>query len=217
MDTFHGAWGFQGWQWMFVLEAIPSVILGVVTLVYLRDGIRDAHWLTDAEKTMLEAEIAKENAAKTESPAHLRDVLTNARVWLMCFIYFCFVLGQYGLNFWLPTLVKATGVQGNFNVGLLSAIPYIVTFVAMIALGRSSDAMRERRWHLVVPALVGAVGFVFTTMTSDTTLAIGALSLAAAGVLSCAPPFWALPTSFLSGVGAAAGIAWINSVGNLAG
>ena len=136
----------------------------------------------------------------------------------MCLIYFCFVMGQYGLTFWMPTLVKATGVKGNFSIGLLSAIPFACAIVAMNVLGRSADRQRERRWHLVVPALLGAVGFVVAaSFVQNTWVSIAALSLAAAGVLSCAPLFWSLPTSFLSGAAAAVGIAAINSVGNLAG
>jgi nitrate/nitrite transporter NarK len=135
----------------------------------------------------------------------------------MSLIYFAFVTGQYGLTFWMPTLVKATGVQGNLNIGLISAIPFLFAAVVMVILGRNADRMRERRWHLIGPALCGAVGFVVAATATDTTLAIAFLSVAAAGVLTCAPLFWSLPTAFLSGAGAAAGIALINSVGNLAG
>lgn len=217
MDAFSGAFGMNGWKWMFLIEAVPAIILGVITFLYLDDRIADAKWLSSDEKKLLQAEIDQENANKRESPSHFAEVLRNGRVWLMCLIYFCFVIGQYGLTFWMPTLVKATGVTTNFKVGLISAIPYIVTFIVMIALGRSSDHYRERRWHLVIPAVIAAGGFVASTMTSDTTLAIAALSFAAAGAISCAPLFWSLPCSFLAGAGAAAGIAWINSVGNLAG
>jgi nitrate/nitrite transporter NarK len=144
-------------------------------------------------------------------------MLKNGWIWLMCLIYFSVVLGQYGLTFWMPTLVKSAGIVGNFNIGLVSAIPYVCTFIAMLALGRSSDRLRERRWHLAVPALVGAVGLIGATIAPNAALAIASLSIAAAGVISCAPLFWSLPTATLTGIGAAAGIAWINSVGNLAG
>jgi nitrate/nitrite transporter NarK len=189
----------------------------VATFFYLDDTIGHAKWLTREEKKLLAANIDAENRTKSSSPHSITGTLTDPRVWLMCLIYFCFVLGQYGLNFWMPTLVKATGVTGNLNIGLISAIPYICTFVAMLALGRSSDRFRERRWHLVVPAVIAAGGFIAATMATSTTLAIVCLSLAAAGAISCAPLFWSLPTAFLAGTGAAAGIAWINSVGNLAG
>ncbi|RWX04248.1 MFS transporter [Rhizobium leguminosarum] len=217
MDSFHGTHGLSGWQWMFLIEAIPAILFGVATFFYLDDTIQGAKWLNDEEKGVLTANIEAENRAKTASPHSIGATLTDSRVWLMCLIYFCFVLGQYGLNFWMPTIVKASGVSGNLNIGLISAIPYICTFVAMLALGRSADRLRERRWHLVVPALIAAGGFVAATMATSTTVSIVCLSLAAAGAISCAPLFWSLPTAFLAGTGAAAGIAWINSVGNLAG
>ncbi|MCG5477079.1 MAG: MFS transporter [Sinorhizobium fredii] len=217
MDSFHGTHGLSGWQWMFLIEAIPAIIFGIATFFYLDDTIGHAKWLTKEEKKVLAANIDAENRTKSSSPHSITGTLTDRRVWLMCLIYFCFVLGQYGLNFWMPTLVKATGVTGNLNIGLISAIPYICTFVAMLALGRSSDRFRERRWHLVVPAVIAAGGFIAATMATSTSLAIVCLSLAAAGAISCAPLFWSLPTAFLAGTGAAAGIAWINSVGNLAG
>lgn len=217
MDTFHTFHGMQGWQWMFLIEAVPAVILGLFILSYLDNRIEDAKWLDAGEKKLLLANMEAENKAKVTSPDSLASTLRDGRVWLMSLIYFCFVLGQYGLNFWMPTLVKASGVVGNFNVGLVSAIPYICTFIAMMVLGRSADHFRERRWHLVVPAIVACIGFIAATVAPSIPLAIAALSLAAAGVISCAPLFWSLPTSFLAGAGAAAGIAWINSVGNLAG
>ncbi|MBB2750570.1 UNVERIFIED_ORG: D-galactonate transporter [Rhizobium aethiopicum] len=217
MDSFHGTHGLSGWQWMFLIEAIPAILFGIATFFYLDDTIEDAKWLNDEEKRVLAANIEAENRAKASSPHSIAATLSDRRVWLMCLIYFCFVLGQYGLNFWMPSIVKASGVSGNLNIGLISAIPYICTFIAMLALGRSADRMRERRWHLVVPAVIAAGGFVAATLATSTTVSIACLSLAAAGAISCAPLFWSLPTAFLAGTGAAAGIAWINSVGNLAG
>ncbi|HBF28677.1 MFS transporter, partial [Rhizobium sp.] len=206
-----------GWQWMFLIEAIPAVILGIVVLFYLDDTIAKAKWLTEGEKSVLLTNMEEESRFKTSSPHNIGATLRDGRVWLMCLIYFCYVVGQYGLNFWMPTLVKATGVIGNLNIGVISAIPYICTFIVMLALGRSADHHRERRWHLVIPAVIAAGGFIASTVAPSTMLAIAALSVAAAGAISCAPLFWSLPTAFLAGTGAAAGIAWINSVGNLAG
>jgi D-galactonate transporter len=217
MDAFHGSSGMQGWQWMFILEAIPALLIGVLVLLYLKNGIRDAHWLTEPEKRLLEAEIRADHRG-TQSDHSLGAVFKSGRVWLMCLIYFAFVMGQYGLTFWMPTLIKATGVKGNLNIGLLSAIPFVCAVIAMNLFGRSADARRERRWHLVIPAMLGAAGFVVAaSFVDNTVVAVAALSLAAAGVLTCAPLFWSLPTSFLSGAAAAVGIAMINSVGNLAG
>ena len=217
MDSFQGSTGMHGWQWMFVIEAIPAVLIGLVTLVYLDNGITHAKWLSSAEKQLLQAAIAADEKGK-EQVHTFADIVSDKRVWLMCLIYFCFVMGQYGLTLWMPTLIKATGVTGNLHIGLLSAIPFGCAIVAMNLIGRSADARRERRWHLIVPALMGAVGFVGAALFADNTaISIAALSLAAAGVLTCAPLFWSLPTAFLSGAAAAVGIAAINSVGNLAG
>ncbi|MFJ3047451.1 MFS transporter [Herbaspirillum chlorophenolicum] len=217
MDAFHGSSGMQGWQWMFVIEAIPAVLIGLVTLFYLDNDVKSAKWLTDDEKKVLQADIDGDQKGK-ESGHSFGDIVKDARVWLMCLIYFSFVMGQYGLTLWMPTLVKATGVTGNLQIGLLSAIPFGCAIVAMNLIGRSADRKRERRWHLVVPAMMGCVGFIGAALFADNTvISIASLSLAAAGVLTCAPLFWSLPTSFLSGAAAAVGIAAINSVGNLAG
>ncbi|MBO9536521.1 MFS transporter [Herbaspirillum sp.] len=217
MDAFHQNGGLEGWQWMFLIEAIPAVLIGLVTLLYLDNDVKSAKWLSDDEKKMLQADIDGDQKGK-ESGHGFGAIVKDGRVWLMCLIYFAFVMGQYGLTLWMPTLVKATGVVGNLQIGLLSAIPFGCAIVAMNLIGRSADRMRERRWHLVVPAMMGCVGFIGAAMFADNTaISIAALSLAAAGVLTCAPLFWSLPTSFLSGAAAAVGIAAINSVGNLAG
>ncbi|KAB1073670.1 MFS transporter [Methylobacterium planeticum] len=217
MDAFNGAHGLAGWQWMFLIEAVPAVLVGVAVYLYLDNRASEAKWLTDAEKAVIERDIAQDNTGKDNSPHSIATVFRDPRVWFMSLIYFAFVTGQYGLTFWMPTLVKATGVQGNFNIGLISAIPFLFAAVVMVILGRNADRMRERRWHLIGPALCGAVGFIVAATATDTTIAIAFLSVAAAGVLTCAPLFWSLPTAFLAGTGAAAGIALINSVGNLAG
>jgi D-galactonate transporter len=217
MQNFHGASDWHGWQWMFLIEAIPAVLVGIAVLFVLDNSIRKAKWLSEAEKDYLEAEIRADQQHK-ESPKSIAGVFKDIRVWHMCLVYFCIVMGQYGLTFWLPTLVKASGVVGDFKIGLISAIPFVCAVFAMILIGRSSDRLRERRWHLIVPALLAAVGFVVSAVAADNTvIAIIFLSLAAMGVLTCSPLFWSLPTAFLSGTAAAAGIAVINSVGNLAG
>ncbi|MFZ6772131.1 MFS transporter [Undibacterium sp. SXout7W] len=218
MESFAGVNGLTGWQWMFVIEAIPAIVLGLAVLIYLDDGIRSAKWLTTAEKDLLEQRIEQDAKSKVEHPS-LRAMFSDSRVWIMALIYFCCVMGQYGLTFWMPTLIKTAGIKGVLNIGLFTAIPYSAAVVAMLVLGRSSDKYLERRWHLVIPMLLGAVGLVGSALagTTNTGIAIMFLTIAAAGVLSSAPLFWSLPTSFLSGVAAAAGIAAINSIGNLAG
>lgn len=221
MDYANGAYGLAGWQWMFLIEAIPALLIGVATILYLDDKPSAAKWLSQEQKAIIERDINNDHQQKSslekKSPHSVAAVFKDVRIWGMCFIYFTFVTGQYGLTFWMPTLVKATGVKGNFNIGLISAIPFLFAAIVMVFIGRSADRMRERRWHLIVPATIGAIGFVVAATSTNTAVAIAFLSLAAGGVLTCAPLFWSMPTAFLTGTGAAAGIAVINSVGNLAG
>jgi D-galactonate transporter len=217
MDAAGGSAGWAGWQWMFVIEAVPAILVGLVVLLYLDNSVAKAKWLSDEEKAVIASAIVDDGKHKNES-APATSAFTDSRVWFMSLIYFCFVMGQYGLTFWMPTFVKSTGVKGNLAIGLLSAIPFLVAIVAMNLFGRSADKRRERRWHLVIPAMMGMVGFIVAaSYTQSTVVSLVFLSLAAAGVLTCAPLFWSLPTSFLGGAAAAAGIAVINSVGNLAG
>ncbi|MFE5009946.1 MFS transporter [Streptomyces sp. NPDC056696] len=217
MDVFEGAGGWNGWQWLFLIEALPAIAVGVVTLFYLDNSVRDAKWLSDDEKSVIERAIARDTKHHSEH-GKTWDAFRDPKVWLMCLIYFFFVMGQYALTFWMPTFVESTGIKGGFAIGALSAVPYLAALVAMNLFGRSADKRRERRWHLVIPSLMGAVGFsLAASWTGSTALSLVALSIAAAGVLTCAPLFWSLPTAFLSGTAAAAGLAVINSVGNLAG
>lgn len=216
MTGMAGVNGWAGWQWLFLLEGMPSVILGVAVLFVLDDSIRGAKWLTTAEKDLLESRIA----ADQKGQAHLSvgQTLRDPRVLMLSGLYFCFIMGLYGVSFWLPQLIKGMGVTDLNSIGLLSAIPYGVAAVAMVLVGRSSDALQERRLHLVVPALLGAAGLALAgAYGSQPLLGMLALTLGTAGVLSVLPVFWTLPTALLGGAGAAAGIALINSVGNLAG
>ena len=216
MQASNGSHGLYNWQWLFLLEAIPSAILGVATLFMLPNGIRSARWLNPKEQSLLEANIARDGAQGGE--ASFMSVLTNGRVWLLAAIYFCCMMGLYGVSFYLPTLVKATGVKNTFDVGLLTAIPYAVAIVSMIFVARSSDRRHERRWHLALASLAAASGlFASTLYAGDLSLVVVTLSVGTAGVLSMMPVFWTYPSNVLSGTAAAAGIAMINSIGNLAG
>ncbi|WP_405475741.1 MFS transporter [Streptomyces sp. NBC_00009] len=217
MDVFEGTGGWNGWQWLFLIEALPAIAVGVMTLFYLDNSVRDAKWLSDDDKSVIERALAQDTQHHSKH-GKTWDAFRDPKVWLMCLIYFFFVMGQYALTFWMPTFVESTGVTGGFAIGALSAVPYLAALVAMNLFGRSADKRRERRWHLVFPSLMGAVGFsLAASWTGSTALSLLALSIAAAGVLTCAPLFWSLPTAFLSGTAAAAGLAVINSVGNLAG
>lgn len=216
MGALAGQWGLKGWQWLFLLEGLPSVLVGVWTLFYLDDGIRSATWLGEADKLALEREIAADGRGK--AGLSLGQVFGSGAVWLLALVYFLFVMGLYGVSFWLPQLVKNSGVKDVFDIGLLTAVPYVVAAVAMVLVARHSDRSGERRWHAAGAALAGALGLVAATVYSDNTaLALAALSVATAGILSTFPLFWSLPTALLGGAAAAAGIALINSVGNLAG
>jgi nitrate/nitrite transporter NarK len=202
----------------FVLEAVPAIVLAVVVFFCLDDGIKHAKWLDDKEKALLVANIAADQHEKVDHGS-FGAILKDGRLWLGIVVYFCIVMGQYGLTFFLPTLIKTAGIKGVLNIGLFTAIPYGAAVICMILIGRRSDKTRERRWHLVIPMYMGVVGLVGSALagTTNTEIAVAFLTLAAAGVLTATPLFWALPTSFLTGASAAAGIAAINSVGNLSG
>lgn len=216
LNALNGANGWSGWQWLFLLEAIPSLILGVVTMFLLHDSIGASKWLTEAEKKMLKENIAKDGSGKADHS--LAKVFGNSKVWLMAAIYFCCMMGLYGVSFYLPTLVKAAGVKDPLDVGLLTAIPYGCAVVAMLFNARSADRMRERRWHFAIASALGSLGLLLSTIYgSNVVIALAALSLGTAGLLSTMPVFWTYPSAILTGTAAAAGIAMINSIGNLAG
>ncbi|OZI34159.1 MFS transporter [Bordetella genomosp. 10] len=216
MHTFHGDHGMAGWQWLFLLEGIPSVIIGVIVLLWLDDRISHAKWLSDSEKAVLARNIEAEESRKEDPP--IREAMAKPRVWAMASIYFSFVMGLYGVGFWLPTLISNTGVKDPLAIGLLTAVPNLFAVVGMIIISRSSDRQRERRWHLAVPALIGAIGLVGSAIwAGNTWLAIVSLTLANIGICTVLPLFWSLPTAVLGGTAAAAAIALINSVSNLAG
>lgn len=216
MATTHGWHGYSAWQWLFLLEAVPSIIAGIAVLFYLQDKIDDAHWLSPADKETLKRNLANEtHQAEVHS---MFGAFRNRRVWVMCAGYFGFMMGLYGISFWLPSLIKSSGIQSAPTVALLTTIPYACATLAMVLTGRSADKHRERRWHAAVPALLGGLGLVLSTLTvGNPMVALIFLSLATMGIITGLCQFWCLPPAFLSGVAAAAGIAMINSVGNLAG
>ena len=216
LHTFSGATGFAGWQWLFFLEGIPSILVGIAAFFVLTDGIDKAKWLTSEERTLLSEQIRAD--AAHHAPHSMRQIFTNGRVWLLTGIYFCMICGFYTVGFWLPTLISSTGVTDPLMIGLLTAIPYGAAMLTMWLVSRNADRTRERRLHLVFVALLGSVGLVASAVFGhQPVLAMIALTVAAMGGLSTLPMFWSLPTAFLGGAAAAAGIALINSVGNLAG
>ncbi|CQJ65993.1 putative membrane transport protein [Yersinia intermedia] len=216
MGAFNGLHGFAGWQWMFILEGIPSVLIGILVIFKLTDRISHAKWLTDEEKKILQANIDSDTQHHVHSS--LKEIFLQPRVWLLTLIYFCLIAGFYTIGFWLPTLIKDSGVKDVLSIGLLSAIPYGAAALTMIVVSRSADRWRERRWHLALTATLGGIGMIISASFSDNiVIAMMGLTLGAMGALSTLPLFWSLPTAFLGGTAAAAGIALINSWGNLAG
>ena len=216
MHAFHGVGDLAGWKWLFLIEALPSLFLGVAILFYLDNGIDQAHWLTDAEKALLRRNIEGDNAQKMEHMS-IRSFMSDRRLWLMAGIYFCVVLGQYGLTFWLPTIIRKAGVADPLWVGIYTALPYLCAIVALPLVGMSADRRRERRFHLIVPMVTAAAGFAILPMLGSVSASLVCLCIAAAGILASSSQFWALPTALLGGMSAAAGIAAVNCVANLAG
>ncbi len=208
--------GLHGWQWMFLLEAIPSVLIGVVVYFYLDDRITSAKWLKDEERDLLQKRIEEEESDKEHVP--MMQVFKSGLMWTMSAIYFTMAMSLYGVSFWLPTIIKGMGVTDNLEIGMLSSLPWIAAVFSMLLFARSADKMRERRWHVVVPMLMGSTGLILSVLlSSNHYLSFAALILACMGIVSAIPLFWSLPTAFLVGAGAAAGIAAINSIANLAG
>ncbi|MBN3725117.1 MFS transporter [Burkholderia sp. Ac-20379] len=216
MHAFGGVAGHAGWQWLFVIEALPAAVLGVAVYCFLDDRVQDARWLGDAEKSHILSEIQNDKSVATHGS--VKAVFASGRVWLLCLILFGIIMGSYAIGFWQPTIIKSSGINDPLTVGLLTIIPYTAALFAMLIVGRHADRTRERRWHVSAPALLAAAGFCLCAFSGNQLLpAMIGLTLAAVGVISALPMFWALPTSFLGGTGAAAGIALINSTGNLAG
>jgi D-galactonate transporter len=217
MQSFQGVGHLAGWQWLFLIEALPAIVMGVVLFYCIDNRIRDARWLREDEKQMLERSIAVESEHKHELSSFL-SVLLNGRVWLLGSITFTSVMGLYGIGFWLPSIIKAQGVERPLQIGLLTMIPYGAAIVAMFFVSRSSDRTGERRWHLALSTAVGGLGLILSTLhAGNTALSLAGLTIATVGIITSQPLFWNLPTAFLGGSAAAAAFALINVGGNLAG
>ena len=212
-----GVMGLQGWQWLFIVEGIPSLLLGIVTWFYLTDRPEHATWLSPQQKAWLASKLAAETAAK--QAAHhmtLTEALSSSKVIVLSLIYFGFVAALYGMQFWLPQIVKAFGLT-NVQTGFVTAIPYLFGTVAMILWARHSDATRERVFHVGAPLILIAVALAASSTITTPIITMVVLTVAAIGVFCTFAVFWTLPTAWLSGTAAAGGIALINSIGNLAG
>ncbi|MFE1599263.1 MFS transporter [Methylobacterium sp. ID0610] len=212
-----GILGLKGWQWMFIIEAIPAVVLGVVVLFYMTDRPEKAKWLPDDQRDWLVAQMSEERALKQPTAKHgLVSGLADIRVLALALVYFGTSAGLYTLGIWAPQIIKSFGLS-TMTVGLLNAVPPTIAVIAMIWWARHSDRTGERTWHVVIACLAAAVGLVLAGGASSVAAVIAALSLVNVGISAAKPPLWAMPTMFLSGSAAAVGIATINSVGNLGG
>lgn len=212
----HGLMGLAGWQWMFLIEAVPAIILGVVVLFYLTDRPEKANWLSDEERNWLVKTMEQEQAGKPKSSHSIWAGLADIRVLALSLVYFGTSAGLYTLGIWSPQIIKSFGLP-SFQVGLINAIPAVFAVVAMILWARHSDRTAERTWHVVGACLLAAVGLAFATSAASVFAVLIALTLVNIGISASKPPLWSMPTMFLSGPAAAAGIATINSLGNLGG
>ncbi len=216
MKFTHGVSALHGWQWLFLLEGIPSILLGVVCYLVIDDRIEDAGWLKPEEKRLLIDRIAAE--PKSEAAHSFGEAIRQPATIVMSLIYLMLASGIYGLVFWMPQLIKSAGTDDTFIIGLISMVPYLCAGLGMILIGRNSDRTGERRWHLAACALMGAIGYAASAwFGSNTLILVVALSAAATGIIAGIGLFWILPPRVLSGAAAAAGIALINSVGQLGG
>jgi len=213
----HGGLGLAGWQWLFIIEAVPAILLSGVVFFYLTDRPAEAGWLAPDERNWLARRLETERRHRESVHSYtVMQSLVNPRVIGLSLVYFGAVATNYGLSFFLPQIVKTFGLN-TFLTTLVSAAPYVVGVIGMVWWGRRSDRLVERRFHAAFPLFVAAAGIAASTALDDPTLKMLALCVAGFGIFACLPVFWTLPTAFLSGAAAAAGIAVINSIGNLAG
>ncbi|WP_449431040.1 MFS transporter [Pseudomonas putida] len=207
-------WDIASWKWMFIIEGVPAIFLGIIVLVYLTDKPSQAKWLTDEEKQWLISKLAVE-----QTPGHLsslRDALKSLNVMLMAIVHLGFAVGSYAIAIWLPQMLKGHGLE-TVEIGLLSMIPYAVAIAGMIVWGAVSDRSANRSLHVAASCLLGAVGLIITAAVPSLTGALVGISISTLGVIAARPIFWTLPGSFLTGTAAAGGIAFINAFGNLGG
>ena len=216
MTTLDGVHGLAGWQWLFLAEGLPCVVLGVIAFCFLDDSPRDASWLAAGEKALL-AEDLRASGQRSRHSA-LGVALRDPRIYGMAFIYFCMICGLYTVSFWLPSMLKAVGVNDTVRLGWLSALPYLVTVVAVPLIAQHSDRRRERRLHSAIPGVCGAVGLLaasgFGHHLGGTLLF---MTVATVGIYTAYVVFWSIPTAYMKGPAAAGGIALINSIGLLGG
>jgi len=214
-----GFLGLHGWQWLFVIEAAPAILLSYVVLVYLTDRPEEADWLEDDEREWLISEMSKEAEGKTSSHGLMAifKALTDPRILSLAIIYFGTSAGLYTLSNWAPGLIKESYGLASWQIGVILMLPPTATIFAMIYWGRHSDQTGDRRWHVFIPCVAGAIGLIVAANATSLVMLVLALIVVNMGIGSAKPPIWAIPTTFLTGTSAAVGIAAINSIGNLGG
>ncbi|MCI1041127.1 MFS transporter [Pseudomonas putida] len=218
LGTMDGVLGLAGWHWLFLMSGLPCVVLGLLVLWKLDRDIEAAKWLSREEKDLLAENLAQDKRAAKPVLGSIWRVLLTREVAIMAFIYYVIKTASYGLNFWMPHLIKSSGVQDMLWVGVLSALPYAVACIGMVLLTRRSDRTGERKRYLVYCLLAAAFGYLLACLYSDSSLAMmAALVLATAGTFIAIPIFWTIPQSTFSGLAIATGTAAINSVGQLSG
>lgn len=218
MGHFDNAAGLRGWQWLFLIEAVPSVLLGLLTFWALPNRFQDAQWLDADEKALLDQQLRADDADSGERQQRLRDGLLNLKVWMLGGIDFSILLSAYAMGFWMPTFIRNAGVVDTLHIGLLTALPSVAALLGMLLIGASSDKHRERRWHIIVPFLVGAAAMASAPFFSHNLVATVLLfAIASAAIIGAVPVFFSLPATFLKGTAAAAGFALACSLANIAG
>ncbi|KWO10821.1 MFS transporter [Burkholderia ubonensis] len=219
MSSMHGLGGLSGWKWMFIVEGIPAVVLGIAAFLYLTDAPSKAAWLSDAERTWLTEKMKREDrAAASLGTSELLPALTSPIVWLLGLLYFSLGIGFNGITMWLPQLIKQLSGLPIAAIGLVSAVPFVVGTAAMLVNGKHSDKTQERRWHLAIPLAVGALGMIASAAAwSNPLVAFLFLCVATAGLMGGLSVFWSIPSAFLSGAAAAGGLALVNTIGSVSG
>jgi ACS family tartrate transporter-like MFS transporter len=210
--------GLSGWQWMFLMEGIPAILLGATVAWVLSDTPQDAHWLKGEERAWLLQRLAQEQQGESiQKQGSLWQVVFSPRIWMLSLVYFGVSTTMYGVTLWLPSVIRSLSGLGYFNTGLVAAIPFVVTAVVMVLVGMHSDRTGERRWHTAIPAFVGAAALVVAGYGTSTVTVVAGIGLGLVCAESMVGPFWAMATARMAGLSAAAGIAVINSLANLGG
>ncbi|MGF6093919.1 MFS transporter [Pseudomonas sp. 18175] len=220
MQTFAGYGGMAGWQWLFLLEGLPAVLLGIVVYFYLDDRPGKVHWLTPAQNARVVADLEQQRLAHEQAGAthSVRGAFMHRGLWCLVFVNFALLCATYGVSFWMPQIIRSLGEQSLFQTGLISAIPFAVASVCMLIVGKHSDRTRERRWHASLSILAAAIGLALSAaLHTSPYLCLFSLCIAMAGSLSAFNVLWAIPGTLLTGTAAAAGIALMTTVGNLGG